>query len=100
MDKSATTEQIDYVIKVIEDLGCTARPIPGGDRVSIGVLNNKGPVDTALFTGLAGVKEAVPITKPYKLVSRETKNEDTLVKVGDVTIGNGFLTLIAGAVRH
>jgi 3-deoxy-7-phosphoheptulonate synthase len=60
------------------------------------VLNNKGPVDTALFTGLAGVKEAVPITKPYKLVSRETKNEDTLVKVGDVTIGNGFLTLIAG----
>ena len=96
MDKSATTEQIDYVIKVIEDLGCTARPIPGGDRVSIGVLNNKGPVDTALFTGLAGVKEAVPITKPYKLVSRETKNEDTLVKVGDVTIGNGFLTLIAG----
>ena len=96
MDKSATTEQIDYVIQVIEDLGCTARPIPGGDRVSIGVLNNKGPVDAALFTGLAGVKEAVPITKPYKLVSRETKNEDTLIKVGDTTIGNGFLTLIAG----
>lgn len=96
MDKSATSEQIERVIKVIEDLGCTARPIPGGDRVSIGVLNNKGPVDTALFTGLAGVKEAVPITKPYKLVSRETKAEDTLVKIGDITIGNGFLTLIAG----
>ena len=96
MDKSATTEQIDYVIKIIEDLGCTARPIPGGDRVSIGVLNNRGPVDAALFTGLTGVKEAVPITKPYKLVSRETKSEDTLIKVGDTTIGNGFLTLIAG----
>jgi 3-deoxy-7-phosphoheptulonate synthase len=96
MDKTATSEQIENVIKVIESLGCTARPIPGGDRVSIGVLNNKGPVDTALFTGLAGVKEAVPITKPYKLVSRETKAEDTLVKIGDITIGNGFLTLIAG----
>jgi 3-deoxy-7-phosphoheptulonate synthase len=96
MDKTATSEQIDHVIKVIEDLGCTARPIPGGDRVSIGVLNNEGPVDAALFTGLAGVKEAVPITKPYKLVSRETKAEDTLVKIGNVTIGNGFLTLIAG----
>lgn len=96
MDKSATTEQIEYVIKVIEDLGCIARPIPGGDRVSIGVLNNKGPVDAAMFTGLAGVKEAIPITKPYKLVSRETKNEDTLIKIGDTTIGDGFLTLIAG----
>ena len=61
MDKTATSEQIDYVIKVIEGLGCTARPIPGGDRVSIGVLNNKGPVDAALFSGLAGVKEAVPL---------------------------------------
>ena len=96
MDKTATSEQIDHVIKVIEALDCTARPIPGGDRVSIGVLNNKGPVDAALFTGLPGVKEAVPITKPYKLVSRETKAADTLVKIGDVTIGNGFLTLIAG----
>ena len=96
MEKIATSEQIDHVIKIIEDLGCTARPIPGGDRVSIGVLNNKGPVDAAVFTGLAGVKEAVPITKPYKLVSRETKAEDTLIKIGDTTIGNGFLTLIAG----
>jgi 3-deoxy-7-phosphoheptulonate synthase len=96
MDKTATSEQIENVIKVIERLGCTARSIPGGDRVSIGVLNNQGPVDTALFTGLAGVKEAVPITKPYKLVSRETKAEDTLIKIGDITIGNGFLTIIAG----
>lgn len=96
MDKTATSEQIENVIKVIESLGCTARPIPGGDRVSIGVLNNQGPVDTALFTGLAGVKEAVPITKPYKLVSRETKAEDTLIKIGEITIGNGFLTIIAG----
>jgi 3-deoxy-7-phosphoheptulonate synthase len=96
MDKNATSEQIDNVTKVIEGLGCTARPIPGGDRVSIGVLNNKGPVDASIFTGLAGVKEAVPITKPYKLVSRETKPEDTLVKIGDITVGNGFLTLIAG----
>ena len=96
MDKTATPDQIDQVVKVIEGRGCTARPIPGGDRVSIGVLNNKGPVDTAMFIGLPGVKEAVPITKPYKLVSRETKAEDTLIQVGEVTIGNGHLTIIAG----
>ena len=96
MDIAATPEQIEKVVKVIEDRGCTAIPIPGGDRVSIGVLNNKGPVDTALFIGLPGVKEAVPITKPYKLVSRETKPDDTLIQVGATTIGNGNMTIIAG----
>ena len=96
MEQTATTEQIEKVVRVIEEKGCTARPIPGGDRVSIGVLNNKGPVDAALFIGLPGVKDAVPITKPYKLVSRESKAEDTLVQVGEVTIGNGNLTIIAG----
>ena len=96
MEQGATAEQIEKVVGVIEEKGCTARTIPGGDRVSIGVLNNKGPVDAALFIGLPGVKDAVPITKPYKLVSRESKPEDTLVKAGDVTIGNGALTIIAG----
>ena len=96
MDKTATPEEIERVVKVIEDRGCTARPIPGGDRVSIGVLNNKGPVDAALFIALPGVKDAVPITKPYKLVSRESRSSDTKIKVGNTTIGNDHLTLIAG----
>jgi 3-deoxy-7-phosphoheptulonate synthase len=96
MDRGATPEQVDKVVKVIESRGMTARPIPGGDRVSIGILNNKGPVDPALFLGLAGVKEAIPVTRPYKLVSREVKPEDTLIQVGGVTIGNGHLTLMAG----
>jgi len=96
MDKSATDEQIKAVIKVVEDKGYTARPIPGGDRVSIGILNNKGPVDASLFLGLPGVKDAIPVTRPYKLVSREFKPEDTRVKIGDVTIGSGNLTIIAG----
>lgn len=96
MDKKATQEEIDLVVTVIEQNGCTARAIPGGERVSIGVLNNKGPVDASLFLGLGGVKDAIPITRPYKLVSRETKQEDTLIHMGDVTIGNGGLTLIAG----
>ncbi len=96
MDKMATPEQIDKVVEIIEARGMTARPIPGGDRVSIGILNNKGPVDQAIFMGLPGVKEAIPVTRPYKLVSREVKPEDTLVQVGDVIIGNGHLTLIAG----
>ncbi len=96
MNREATPEQIDMVVQTIEARGMTARPIPGGDRVSIGILNNKGPVDQTLFMGLPGVKEAIPVTRPYKLVSREVKPEDTRVRVGGVTIGGGELALIAG----
>jgi 3-deoxy-7-phosphoheptulonate synthase len=96
MEKHATTEQIDRVVEIIESKGYTARPIAGGERVSIGILNNKGPVDASLFGGLSGVKEAIPVTRPYKLVSRETKPEDTLIQVGQVEIGNGHLVIMAG----
>lgn len=96
MDHNATAEQIDKVVQVIESKGFVARPIPGGDRVSIGILNNKGPVDPAMFIGLGGVLEAIPVTKPYKLVSREIKPDDTCIQVGAVTIGGEHLTLMAG----
>ena len=96
MDKKATAEEVQRVVDIIESKGFTARPIPGGDRVSIGILNNEGPVDPALFIGLPGVKDAIPVTRPYKLVSREIKPSDTLIEVGKVTIGNGHLTLIGG----
>ena len=96
MDHQATPSQIDAVVAAIEERGYVARAIPGGDRVSIGILHNQGAVDASLFAGLAGVKEVIPITRPYKQVSREFKAEDTLVRVGDVTIGNGTLTIMAG----
>lgn len=96
MDKQATVEQVDRVVQVIESRGYTARPIPGGNRVSIGILNNEGPVDAALFVGLPGVKEAIAVTRPYKLVSREVKPQDTVIDVGGVSIGNGHLTIMAG----
>jgi len=96
MDQKATTEEIETVVAAIEQRGYTARPIPGGERVSIGVLNNKGPVEASHFLGLPGVKDAIPVTSPYKLVSREFKPEDTVIQVGDVPIGNACLTIIAG----
>ncbi len=96
MDRKATDEQVQQVVNIIESRGFKARPIPGGDRVSIGILNNQGPVDAGLFLGLPGVKDAIPVTRPYKLVSREIKPEDTLIQVGKITIGNGHLTIIGG----
>ncbi len=96
MHQKATRDQIDRVVKEIESRGYKALPIPGGDRVSIGVLYNKGAVDSAFFISLPGVKEAIPITRPYKQVSREFHGEDTLIQVGDVTIGEGHMVIMAG----
>jgi 3-deoxy-7-phosphoheptulonate synthase len=96
MHKDATQEQIDSVMNVVAKNGYTPRPIPGGERLSIGILNNKGPVDGSKFLGMEGVKEAIPVTRPYKLVGREFKPENTVITIKDVTIGNGEPTLIAG----
>ncbi|MBW2226506.1 MAG: 3-deoxy-7-phosphoheptulonate synthase [Deltaproteobacteria bacterium] len=96
MDKKAKQTEIDTVVAAIEQKGYAARPIPGGERVSIGILNNKGHVDAGPFLGLPGVKDAIPVTRPYKLVSREIKPEDTVIKIDDISIGSGSLTIIAG----
>ncbi len=96
MEHRASQEQIDRVVEAIERRGCKARPIPGGERTAIGVLHNKGPVDAAHYLGLSGVKEVIPVTRPYKLVSREFQPSPTIVRVGDQRIGEGSLTVIAG----
>jgi 3-deoxy-7-phosphoheptulonate synthase len=96
MEKNATPEQIDSVMSAIKKYGYTPRSIPGGERIAIGILNNRGPVDGALFLGMPGVKEAIPVTRPYKLVSREFQLEETIIRIGDIAIGKGSLTIIAG----
>lgn len=96
MRQDATAEQVDAVIAAVEARGYTARSIAGGDRVSIGVLYNRGPVDEALFQAMEGVKDTIAVTRPYKLVSREFHPHDTAIRVGDVTIGGDQLTIIGG----
>ncbi len=96
LEKGTTEERVQAIVQIIEKRGYTARPIPGGDRVSIGILHNKGSVDAAHFLGLDNVKEVIPVTKPYKLVSREFRPENTHVKIGDAVFGDGTMPVIAG----
>ncbi len=96
MNKNATPAEVEAVVESIERKGYTARPIPGGERVAICVLHNEGPVDASYLSALPGVKEAIPVTRPYKLVSRESQAWDTVIDVGGVLIGNGHLTIMAG----
>lgn len=96
MERGASDAQIEAVVKKIESLGMKAQPIPGGMRTSICVLYNQGSVDAGLFVGMPGVREAIAVSRPYKLVSRETFAEDTVITVGGVRIGGRRLTVIAG----
>src|SRR5208337_2876703 len=92
MDKEATPAQIGVVVRKIEALGCLAQPMPGGERVAIAVLRNRGPVDPALFLDLPGVVQAIPVTRAYKLVRRE----DTLISLPGLELGRGRFVVMAG----
>jgi 3-deoxy-7-phosphoheptulonate synthase len=96
MSSYATAEEIAQVVTAIEREGYVARVIKGGERTAIGILQNRGLVDPAPFLLLPGVKETIPVSKPYKLVSREFELNDTIVQVGDVAIGGDRFLLIAG----
>ncbi|GAB4351948.1 MAG: 3-deoxy-7-phosphoheptulonate synthase [Gammaproteobacteria bacterium] len=82
MDHHATQEQIDTVSERIRELGYTPQPIPGENRVAIGVLGNQGYVDEEPFRDLPGVLDLIHVSKPYKLVSRDFHPRDTVVTVG------------------
>ena len=96
MKPDATDAQIEEVLAVIRDLGFKAHPMPGATRTAIGITGNPGAIDPAHFEMLAGVGEAIRVSKPYKLVGRDLKQEDTIVRVGGVEIGGTEPALIAG----
>jgi 3-deoxy-7-phosphoheptulonate synthase len=96
MRKDADAAQIRGVVEAIEARGFKAHPIPGAQRTAIGVTGNKGALDAPVFESLPGVLEVIPVSHAYKLVSREVKNEDSVVHIGSVPVGGPELTLVAG----
>jgi 3-deoxy-7-phosphoheptulonate synthase len=96
MDASASPEDIRRVVSAVESLGLQAHPIPGAQRTAIGITGNRGSVDRGSFENLPGVTEVIPVSAPYKLVSREAKRENTVVSVGGVPIGGNRLAVVAG----
>ncbi|HWZ97974.1 MAG TPA: 3-deoxy-7-phosphoheptulonate synthase [Candidatus Dormibacteraeota bacterium] len=100
MQSHATEEQIRAVCARIESLGLKAHPIPGSLRTAIGITGNKGSVDLGVLESMSGVVECIPVSKPYKLVSRDAKEEDSVIRIptplGDVLVGGKHLALVAG----
>jgi len=96
MDSAASAEDVRRVVETIRNLGLQAHAIPGAQRTAIGITGNRGSVETGAFENLPGVAEVIPVTAPYKLVSREAKRENTVVSVGGVPVGGRELAVIAG----
>lgn len=97
MKHNADEDEIRGVIETIEEMGYEARPIPGRQRTAVGLIGNDGRVDSARLQGLPGVREVIAVSQPYKQVSREWREEDTVVRLANGTrIGDREIVLMAG----
>ena len=96
MHKDATRRQIEAVCSHVKQSGLSPHEIPGSIRMAIGITGNQGALSPEQFAHLDGVAECVPVSKPYKLVSREVKPESTVVDIRGVKVGDGSLSVIAG----
>lgn len=100
MQAHASEEQVRAVCDRIESLGLKPHPIPGATRTAIGITGNKGAIDLGVLESMPGVVECIPVSKPYKLVSRDVKEEDTVVRIptplGEVAFGGQSVGMVAG----
>jgi 3-deoxy-7-phosphoheptulonate synthase len=98
MKAHASEEQVRAVCERIESLGYRPHAIPGAQRTAIGITGNKGAMEAGTLEEMSGVQEVIVVSKPYKLVSRDVKEEDTLVRFpgSDGTFGGRDLGIIAG----
>lgn len=96
MKRNATEAQVKAVVGEIERLGYRGIPIPGAERTAVCIVGNEGTVDDSRLLVLEGVKETIRVTKPFKLVSKETHTERTVIAIGDVKIGGSEPVIMAG----
>jgi 3-deoxy-7-phosphoheptulonate synthase len=96
MRQGATPDQIQGVLDAIEARGFKGHAIPGTQRTAIGITGNKGALEAPTFESLPGVLEVIAVSHAYKLVSREVKEESSVVMVGNVPVGGPELVVVAG----
>jgi 3-deoxy-7-phosphoheptulonate synthase len=96
MQREASQEQIDVVLRAITEMGLRGHPIPGATRLAIGITGNTGAVDSRLLEVLPGVIECIRVTKPFKLTGRDMHPDDSTIRLPQTTIGPGTFTIVAG----
>ncbi len=96
MSAQATEEEVANVMAHVRDRGYQPIELPGADRLAIGVLGTNPATIRDAVVALPGVLDAIPVSKPYKLVGREWHPDSSVVRVGDVPIGDGAFAVAAG----
>src|SRR5712672_486987 len=98
MQAHASEEQVRAVCEKIEKLGYRPHAMPGAQRTAIGITGNKGEVEQGTLEEMAGVQEVIQVSKPYKLVSRDVKQDNTVIRFPGTaaTIGGPGLAIVAG----
>jgi 3-deoxy-7-phosphoheptulonate synthase len=92
----ATDAQVDHIVKKLKSLGLQAHISKGTERTVIGAIGDETVLQTLPFAAIPGVETAHAILKPYKLASREFRRENTVIKVGNIEIGNKRIVVMAG----
>ncbi|MCL6099191.1 MAG: 3-deoxy-7-phosphoheptulonate synthase [Bacteroidetes bacterium] len=96
LEKNASQEQVNNIIKHLEDYGFQIHQSTGVERTIIGAIGVKPDFDTRKVRILEGVAEVYRITTPYKLANRSFHAENTIIKIKDVEIGGNKIAMIAG----
>ncbi|PYX66404.1 MAG: 3-deoxy-7-phosphoheptulonate synthase [Acidobacteria bacterium] len=98
MQAHASEEQVRAVCQKIEAMGYRAHAMPGAQRTAIGITGNQGEIEPGTLEEMLGVQELIRVSKPYKLVSRDIKQDNTVIRFAgtEATIGGPGLAIVAG----
>lgn len=96
MNKKASEKNIKSVIDKLEKEGFGSHIIRGVEKIVIGAIGDRKVISNMGLELMDGVENVVPIMKPYKLVSREVKTENSCLDIDGVKIGGNHFTVIAG----
>ena len=96
MGTQATPADIDAVCAAVEERGFRSVKLPGEDRTAIGVLGSNPISLRDAIVNMPGVMDAVPVSKPFKLVGREFHPEPTVVDVSGVKVGTETFAVMGG----
>lgn len=96
MERGVEQEMVEKVVKIIEERGLSVHLSQGTERTLIGVIGEKAKQANLAFEALEGVEKVLQVLTPYKLAGRDFQPKDTVIKIGDITIGGDQLQIMAG----
>lgn len=96
MNKDVSEEQIGAVVKKIQDMGHSVNISRGTNRIVIGAIGDESKLDPELFDSLPGVEYSMHIVKQYKIVSRESHKQDSIIDVRGIPVGGKQIQVIGG----